>query len=501
MFAQDVEQRFPADPFCSSGDYICVEPIKGAYQFFSGSSGSASSVSALIADHVSKFAISSGPTGRCKIEVEPLDINFPGYTESGAGIIHRFSGGENLRTIYWLYGVNRLESIKKSYKLHHYEYTNGGTDCVYQVGNVHYMTRQRTLSCPAGSNGTRNGEACVRPLCPAGTEFNGEQCISLGLNQGCDIDNAGDKSTVGNPCHVGTGNKVAYRDDLTVSPNIYVSRTYNSNIAFIKTSPQLLFVSPSVRIAVSGSLEEAADVGFGRGWTSNLHKRLIVRKNDIVHVSSISRFSSWPKRQGATRAYSNIGSSTVGLPLLRLKEEGDDDEKYDVVLPTGGVEHYGVDGRILYEDDAHGNRTSYIYTDERLTKVVNYLGQEIVIAYNEQERISSITDPSGATYRYRYSKAKPDSELYNLTQVIYPGGHTLSYHYENTEQPSLLTGITDENGERHATYGYNVDGKAKLTGHAQTTNSTLQEQFMLDFQRQGGDTTIVETIRNPESNQ
>ena len=47
--------------------------------------------------------------------------------------------------------------------------------------------------------------------------------------------------------------------------------------------------------------------------------------------------------------------------------------------------------------------------------------------------------------------------------------------------PSHLTGITDENGDRYATFAYADDGKAVLTEHAQTVNSAPQERFQLDF--------------------
>jgi YD repeat-containing protein len=35
-----------------------------------------------------------------------------------------------------------------------------------------------------------------------------------------------------------------------------------------------------------------------------------------------------------------------------------------------------------------------------------------------------------------------------------------SYHYEDATYPNALTGITDENGNRHATYGYDSQGRA-----------------------------------------
>ncbi len=40
------------------------------------------------------------------------------------------------------------------------------------------------------------------------------------------------------------------------------------------------------------------------------------------------------------------------------------------------------------------------------------------------------------------------------------------YHYENSQNPRLLTGITDENGVRYATWTYDDQGRAISSEHA-----------------------------------
>ncbi|WBI25779.1 hypothetical protein PALA23_02677 [Pseudomonas aeruginosa] len=40
------------------------------------------------------------------------------------------------------------------------------------------------------------------------------------------------------------------------------------------------------------------------------------------------------------------------------------------------------------------------------------------------------------------------------------------YHYENSQNPRLLTGITDENGARYATWTYDDQGRAISSEHA-----------------------------------
>ena len=71
-----------------------------------------------------------------------------------------------------------------------------------------------------------------------------------------------------------------------------------------------------------------------------------------------------------------------------------------------------------------------------------------------------MTDPAGQVTTYAYG------EFDNLLSVTYPDDAVRHYHYEDTSLPVALTGITDENGDRYATYQYQADGRAIATGHA-----------------------------------
>lgn len=71
-----------------------------------------------------------------------------------------------------------------------------------------------------------------------------------------------------------------------------------------------------------------------------------------------------------------------------------------------------------------------------------------------------MTDPAGGLYTYRYDANN------NLTQATYPDGSSKTYHYENPSFPHHLTGISDENGTRFATYAYDSQGRAISTEHA-----------------------------------
>ena len=80
--------------------------------------------------------------------------------------------------------------------------------------------------------------------------------------------------------------------------------------------------------------------------------------------------------------------------------------------------------------------------------------------------VRSVTDPAGGILTYGYDAQS------NLVSVTYPDGRSKTYHYNEPAHtsganlPHALTGITDENGDRYATYQYAADGKAISTGHA-----------------------------------
>lgn len=96
---------------------------------------------------------------------------------------------------------------------------------------------------------------------------------------------------------------------------------------------------------------------------------------------------------------------------------------------------------------------SYAYDDRgHLKSVTDYRGNVLTFFYNDAGRLTSVQSKDGTEIRYSYSDAG------NLTNVILPGGISKTYHYENPTFPRHLTGITDENGNRFATWTYNSAG-------------------------------------------
>jgi YD repeat-containing protein len=82
-----------------------------------------------------------------------------------------------------------------------------------------------------------------------------------------------------------------------------------------------------------------------------------------------------------------------------------------------------------------------------------------------------------------------------LTSVTYPDGKIRTYHYNeqaytsNTNLPNALTGITDENGVRFATYTYDTQGRAVVTEHAGGV-----KRYVLGYSTDGSNTIVTDPL-------
>lgn len=164
---------------------------------------------------------------------------------------------------------------------------------------------------------------------------------------------------------------------------------------------------------------------------------------------------------------------------------------HDLTLPDGRMQRFYTAGLLVAEHDAEYKNFTRQYSydsSNQLTTATDQFGNTLSFTYNLQGLISQITTPLGQIYSYSYDGAQ------NLISVTYPDGAVKIYHYENLNYPNHLTGITDENGNRYATYDYDSEGKASRTEHAVTDNTLPQEQFSLLYS--GDQTTVTDALGN-----
>lgn len=230
--------------------------------------------------------------------------------------------------------------------------------------------------------------------------------------------------SLGNPVNHAVGNKYQVETDYEGSRPfpLSVTRTYNS---------------------ISGSWQFFPEIDFSAGSTDS---RLI--RPDGKQLTYVSYGPSWiPTSTDVTGTLSTIlpgGDSTAGWRYTTLDDQ---------------LEVYDVAGRITSVSNRAGISHSYTYSSSDIT-VTHSLGGSIVYTIDTNGRIKAFTDPDGYEYTYDYTNAGL------ISSVTYPDSDASRlYHYENTSYPDLLTGITDANGDRFATWVYDTNRRAISSEH------------------------------------
>lgn len=185
------------------------------------------------------------------------------------------------------------------------------------------------------------------------------------------------------------------------------------------------------------------------------------------------------------------------------------------VAADDSVETYSAAGKLLTIADRAGRTQTLTYDlpaasggdgdPDTLDTVTDDTGRSLHFSYDAQKRIATVTDPAGGVITYAYDAQS------NLASVQYPDGRSKTYHYNEPENtaganlPHALTGITDENGERYATYQYSADGRAISTGHANgadlntltyNTDGSTTVTDPLGTQRTHNFTTILGVVKS-----
>jgi len=251
-----------------------------------------------------------------------------------------------------------------------------------------------------------------------------------------------------NPSNVATGNKYELVTDyVSADGQLKLVRAYNS--------------------MGSGSGRR-----FGPNWTDHYERRLTFN-GQVVRAQRpdgrIIRFTS----SGTTYSIFDLGGerlepkldgggATVGY--LLTDDDANEADEYDLNGVLQSISNRaGLKQTMTYSDGT--TPPSIAPKPGLLIRVTDAFGRQLNFTLDSEGKILTAQDPAGQTYTYSYNPTH-----HNVSQVLHPGNKTRIYHYENTTFTWLLTGITDENGDRYATWGYDSLGRANLSEHAGHAN-------------------------------
>jgi YD repeat-containing protein len=289
--------------------------------------------------------------------------------------------------------------------------------------------------------------------------------------------NRGDcPNCMGNPINVGTGNKFQRETDIASAGE--------GSLEFVR---------------VFNSVGPYLSSGLGPQWTHSYSRYLFFRG-----ASEIGAFRADGKRLLFTPT-NGVWASDLDVPF-QLVQSGT-----TWLLTTGDdeVETYDGGGRLLSIKSRSGKVTTLAYSDGSgsgpngslidgttqplgpglLIRVTDHKGRSLVLTYGGKARITKMTDPAGQIYLYGYTSGNAGI----LSTVLYPNSATRTYIYNESTNtsganlPYALTGVSDENGARFATFKYATNGKAISTEHA---GGVEKYQFTFSI----GSTVVVDPL-------
>jgi YD repeat-containing protein len=300
----------------------------------------------------------------------------------------------------------------------------------------------------------------------------------------------------GNPVNPGTGNKFQAETDLQEpgAGSLSLTRYYNSAL-------------------------EAYDGRLGGHWQHTYTRRLLTDAGThATYYQADGKQLVFTLQTGAW-----VGDADVPDILTEFKDSNqiptgwtlrraanDDLESYDASGNLVAIQtRNGLTQSLTYTDgtngatsgnggfvlDAAGNPTTAVLQLGLLLRVADNFGRTLTFGYDQFSHIVKITDPAGGVFLYGYSA---QTSLTNLTSVTYPDGHQRTYQYNESAQtgganlPYALTGITDENGARFATFSYDSSGRAIQTVH--DAGGSNADRYLLTYTTPGVQTTITDPL-------
>lgn len=250
---------------------------------------------------------------------------------------------------------------------------------------------------------------------------------------------------VGNPINAGTGQK--HHEETAYSFG------GNSALNYVLSYGSRTAASQSTAVSDHGSL-----------WSSSYSHRLRPDLAASPTVEPAAVYAIRPTGQLIDFRSNGYGYNQDPDVPYRLERQTDSTGVTTAWVLTNvdrdEFESYDAQGKLQSIHDRRGLPLTFAYDAiGRLTTITDAYGRSITRTYDSNNRVQTLIQPDGDTITFAYDNAD------NLIGITWPDAKTRTYHYEDPAFPNNLTGITDENGIRFATYGYDSTGRAILTEH------------------------------------
>jgi RHS repeat-associated protein len=284
------------------------------------------------------------------------------------------------------------------------------------------------------------------------------------------------ESCIGNPpIYAATGQKMQVETDYSGATGLDFTRAYRSNNGFFASVLTQTFVNNSLPAGTTSSQCYPAQWTYSSASGSSCFPYISVYPNVNGGVAQYQlqtddgRSIQFTGPNNAVTQAADINERVTMLTVSGATE-------WQVKREDDSTEVYSAAGSLIQKTLRGGRTFTYTYSTAStpaniapspglLLTQSDAFGHTLSWQYNASGQMTQLTDPAGGGYQYSYTNG-------NLTGVIYPDESSKTFWYNESANtgganlPTALTGITDENGVRYATFQFNSTGLAVNTQHA-----------------------------------
>jgi len=264
--------------------------------------------------------------------------------------------------------------------------------------------------------------------------------------------------TTGNPMGIANADHSRVERDIAANASSPLEFTrYYSSSSYYRPAGAANPLTVSTAAVLELNLDWNLTPGFGDFWRHTYDRRILPEAGPYL-LATASRQNGINKhfRPDGTQVINEDGRSDRLIALTDAQS-----------VITGwryasdeGVETYAATGELLSIHTREGRTITLLYSAAipgqpagLLAEVNDDAGRYLRFGYDDKYRIAAVTDSASQTIYYTYSGD------FMLGGVTYPGGASRSYTYNDNPLGRQggnygLTGVTDEFGNRLATYGY-----------------------------------------------
>ncbi|MBQ0758888.1 MAG: RHS repeat-associated protein [Zhongshania sp.] len=283
---------------------------------------------------------------------------------------------------------------------------------------------------------------------------------------------ASTNTAFGNPIDIGTGNKFQREFDYRhagVTPLVF-ERYYNS-------------------------LQSPTRSALGYGWRHSYSRQLLLPRSpgqpeNVTATVTPPRPSSGSntlkmlRDDGTVYVFNRDGKHWQGDGVVDRLIEAAGGWLYTTV--NGVVERYNSLGQLKDVRYLNGITHTLTYDEQsRLASITDSRGPALQLHY-KQHWLSRVSLPDGDQLRFQYNNAgnlqayqRSDAGLWSSVKALFRD-NTATYHYEDTTFTHALTGLTDAEGQRYATWVYDHLGRGVLSQHGEGA-----EKLSFDYRSDG----------------